>query len=256
MRVIQHFIEPERACSYLPRPDARLEHKVMLEVSPNELARLLDRGWRHFGPVYFRPACTACAECVALRIPVDAFQPTPSQKRARRRCARFRIEVGRPAVDAERLALYAAWHADREATRDWEPSVLTAEDYFQQFAFPHPALMELSFHDGERLVAVGLMDVTPRAVSAIYFYFHPDIGRLSPGVANVMLCIELAKRAGIPHVHLGYRVQGCASLKYKGTFFPHELLQGRPGPDETPVWHRVYRPEEPPPPTPRPGPDQ
>jgi arginyl-tRNA--protein-N-Asp/Glu arginylyltransferase len=78
--------------------------------------------------------------------------------------------------------------------------------------------------------------VTPRAWSAIYFFYDPAVARLSPGVANVMLCLALARQRGIPHVYLGYRVLGCPSMRYKATFRPHELLRGRPGPDEEPRW--------------------
>jgi leucyl-tRNA---protein transferase len=51
-----------------------------------------------------------------------------------------------------------------------------------------------------------------------------------------MLCLALARQRGIPNVYLGYRVLGCPSMRYKGTFRPHELLLGRPGPEEEPRW--------------------
>ncbi len=49
--------------------------------------------------------------------------------------------------------------------------------------------------------------------------------------------VEEAREAGLPHVYLGYRVAGCASLRYKATFRPHELLSGRPAMTEQPVWY-------------------
>ena len=52
----------------------------------------------------------------------------------------------------------------------------------------------------------------------------------------VMLAVEMARDRGIPHVYLGYRVMGCASMRYKSLFRPHELLRGLPGPDEQPHW--------------------
>jgi arginyl-tRNA--protein-N-Asp/Glu arginylyltransferase len=208
----------------------------MTGVSAAEYEEMLVRGWRRFGPVYFRPACVGCGECLSLRVPVARFTPTESQRRALRRCRRFRITLGRPQTDEHRLALYAAWHADREADRQWSPAPLDADDYFQQFAFPHPAAHEIAFWDGERLVALGLVDVTPQAWSLVYFFYHPDMARLSPGIANVMLGAELARDRGIPHLYLGYSVAGCASMAYKSGFRPHEVLVGRPGPQEPPCW--------------------
>ena len=48
--------------------------------------------------------------------------------------------------------------------------------------------------------------------------------------------VELAQARGIPHVYLGYRVLACASLRYKGAFRPHELLETRPALDAAPHW--------------------
>ena len=93
---------------------------MLLDVSPKELDAMLERGWRRFGPCYFRPACSPCGECVTLRIVVDAFTPNKSQRRAAKATAHLRRIVSRPTVDDERLALYARWHGDREHVRGWE----------------------------------------------------------------------------------------------------------------------------------------
>lgn len=77
-------------------------------------------------------------------------------------------------------------------------------------------------------MAVGLFDITPRALSAIFFYYNPDYARLSPGTANVVSLLRDAVAAELPYIYLGYRVAGCPSLRYKASFRPHELLEGRP----------------------------
>jgi len=234
--LLEHFVEDPRACDYLPAQLASLEYKVMTGVGVEEHEAMLARGWRRLGPFYFRPACAGCFECMPLRIPVASFAPTASQKRAERRARRFGLRIGPPRVDRHRLDLYARWHAAREQRRGWTSSALGADEYWLQFAYPHAAVRELSFWDGHRLLAVSLCDVTPRAWSAIYFFYDPDIARLSPGVANVMVSVKLAAERGIPHVYLGYRVLGCPSMRYKAGFRPHELLVGRPGPEDEPRW--------------------
>jgi arginine-tRNA-protein transferase len=238
-RVLARFVEPPRTCSYLPDRAASLECRIMTGVGVDELQEMLVRGWRRQGPVYFRPACGACAECVSIRVPVGRFRPTTSQKRAAARCRRFRVVLDRPRVDDERLALYASWHAARERDRDWDPAPMDAAAYAGQFAYPHPAAWELSLRDGDRLVAVALCDITPRAWSAVFAYHDPGAARLSPGVATIVLAVEIARERAIPHVYLGYRVMGCASMRYKAGFRPHELLQGLPAADEEPRWVEV-----------------
>lgn len=240
-RLLQYAVEAPRLCSYLPGLAASLEHRIQLDVSPAETDSLLEHGWRHFGPDWFRPACEGCQLCVPTRVLAAEFAPSRSQRRVLRHCSGLRAVVGRPRVDPARLDLYHAWHADREEAREWSPGELDAEDYALQFAFPSPAAREVAYHDaaaGGRLVAVGLCDETPRAWSAIYCFYDPAYARLSPGIGNVLFLIQLARAQGKPFVHLGYRVTACPSLRYKAAFHPQEVLVGRPADEETPTWER------------------
>src|SRR5579883_503090 len=228
MRLLERVVEKPHACTYLPSRRASLEVQVLLDVTAAELEAMLERGWRRFGPMYFRPACAGCAECVSLRLPVACFSPSKSQRRAARACASLRRVVGRPIVDDARLDLYARWHAMREDVRGWEPNPQTRERYAIEFAFAHPAAREAAFYDDARLVGVGLFDETPHALSAAFFFYDPDYAHRSLGTANVLSLVDDARATGRDHVYLGYRVEGCASLVYKASFRPHELLEGRP----------------------------
>jgi arginine-tRNA-protein transferase len=243
VHLLERLVEKPHACAYLPGERASLEVRVMVDVTPIEMDSLLEHGWRRFGPVYFRPACSACGECVGLRIVASSFfAPSKSQRRAARACAALRRVVGPPRVDDARLALYTKWHTNREDARGWEPNAQTRDRYALEFAFPHPCAREAAFYDdsgdeaGGRLVAVGLFDETPSALSAGFFFYDPAYAHLSLGTANVVLLAESARARGLRHVYLGYRVTGCPSLRYKAAFRPHELLVGRPGMNETAVW--------------------
>jgi arginine-tRNA-protein transferase len=243
-RVIQELREPAHSCTYLPERQASLDIRVMVDVSAAELGAMLERGWRRFGPVYFRPACDGCEECVTLRIDATAFEPSKSQRRARRNAARLTRTVRKPIVDQERLDLYARWHAEREQSRGWAESTLDPERYAFDFAFDHPSVREVTFcdpDDGGRLVGVGIVDETPAALSAAYFFWDPDHAPPSLGTAHILMLIEDARSRGLSHVYLGYRVNGCASLAYKGRFHPHQLLEGRPDPRSLPIWREAPR---------------
>ena len=238
-KLLQHLVEPPRPCSYLADRDAQLEVRIQVEVSPAELEAMLERGWRRFGPIYFRPACATCGECVTLRVDVAAFAARKSQRRAVKNAARLRRLVSVPVADDERIDLYRRWHAQRETVRGWDPTAMDPERYAMDFAFPHPAAREVAFRDpadGDRLVGLGLFDETPRALSAVFFFWDPERAPASLGVANVVTVVEDAREKGLPHVYLGYRVLGCPSLVYKSSYVPHELLEGRPAPDEASRW--------------------
>jgi arginine-tRNA-protein transferase len=241
-RLIQHLVEPPRACSYIPPEPASLEHRILLDVDPVELDHLLERGWRRFGPDYFRPACPRCSSCVPTRILAAELVPSRSQRRAVNRGRELRVMVGPPRVDNERLALYHAWHAEREIAREWAPGKIGSREYFYQFAFPHPSAREVAYYDddaGGKLVALAICDETPRAWSAVYCFYDPAYARLSPGTGNVLTLVRIARAQGKPYVYLGYRVSACASLRYKEDFHPQEILQGSPADDEEPRWVRT-----------------
>ena len=236
MRLLQHRIAGPEPCPYLPGLQSTTETLLMTGVSPDELEHLLERGWRRFGPVYFRPVCKACSECVSVRVPVRTFAPSPNLKRVAHRAAHVRLEVGAPQVDDARLGLYRRWHASREAERGWKPDRIGVESYAMQFCFPHPAAREFSFWEGERLVAIGIADETPRALSAVYCYHDPACSRLSLGTLNVLRAIDYARERAIEHVYLGYCVEGCESLRYKARFRPQERLSGRADDVRPPRW--------------------
>jgi arginyl-tRNA--protein-N-Asp/Glu arginylyltransferase len=241
-RLLHSSVEDARPCPYLPGMLASLEHRVLLDVSPEEADELLDRGWRHFGPGWFRPACGSCHACLSTRILAREFSPSRSQRRALRRTHHLRLECHEPTYDRARLALFHAWQDDRIATRGWERAPLTAKDYWMRFAFATPFARELAYYDddaGGRLVMVSLCDQTPNAWSAVFCFYDPAYGRLSPGIANILKLMELACCNGQPHVYLGYCVLACPSLAYKDAFHPHETLVGLPGDDEEPRWVRT-----------------
>ena len=230
------YLAPATQCQYLPEQSASNQYRVIFRISPAEFQEMLSRGWRRFGPTYFRAACANCAACVSIRVPVDTFEPSKSQRRALQRCRHIRFEAGTPRVDKERLALYARWHAMREVERGWPESPITAAEYEMQFCFPHPCAREFRYFDGQKLVAIGYADETREALSSIYFFFDPDYKDLSLGVASVLCEIGAARERGLKHLYLGYRVLGCRSMEYKSQFRPHELLEGRPSDNEAPVW--------------------
>jgi len=205
-KIVHHDTEPPGPCSYLPEQKASLEQMVMMDVTPEEFRGMLSRG-ASFGPVYFRRV-QGVLQCVTLRIPTATFRPNRSQRRARAACARFRVEVGIPQVDEERLALYHAWHGWREEAREWPASELTPREYFLQFAFPHPCAREVAWYDdeaegGPKLIAVGLCDETADSWSAAYFFYHPAYAHCSLGTANIVKQVELARERGLPHMYLG-----------------------------------------------------
>jgi arginyl-tRNA--protein-N-Asp/Glu arginylyltransferase len=233
---LARFVSEEHDCDYLPGQRAMLDCRVLLGLQPGELEALLARGWRRFGSLVFRPACRACTECVPLRLDVATFQPSRGQRRAQQRCRQLSVEVGPVRVDEERLALHARWHEGRERMRGWEAAPLDAEEYARQFGADEPCAREVLYRDGGKLVGLGICDQTLTAYSAVYFFHDPAYARLSLGVNHIVTLVDRARAESKTHVYLGFRVMGCASMRYKAGYRPHQLLESRPDDAERPGW--------------------
>ncbi|AEO71418.1 uncharacterized protein THITE_49310 [Thermothielavioides terrestris NRRL 8126] len=85
-----------------------------------------------------------------------------------------------------------------------------------------------SFHhcyriDG-KLVAVGVLDLLPDCVSAVYFFYHESIHWLNPGKLGALREIALAREAGYRWWYPGYYVHNCAKMRYKIDYKPQYVL--------------------------------
>lgn len=228
MRILEKIVSAPEDCPYLPGRRSSQEFRIALDVTQDDLERFLVRGWRRFGPAYFRPACKTCTECVSIRIPADRFEPSRAQRRVWRGVAPLRVTYGPPRIDDERVELYRRWHAERRERLGWRAEPMTYERYHVELAFPHEAARELAWYDGAELIAVSLVDETRESVSAVYTYHAPERARLSLGTASVLWQLQRARDSGRAYVYLGYRVVGCRSSEYKSAYRPHELLRGWP----------------------------
>ena len=90
-------------------------------------------------------------------------------------------------------------------------------------------------HRGQgRLYGACLTDQLADGLSMVYSFFDPDEERRSLGAFMILDHIEKARRLRLPHVYLGYWVEGSKKMAYKGRYLPQERL-GMDG------WRRVER---------------
>jgi leucyl-tRNA---protein transferase len=216
------FLSEPSPCEYLRDQTSQLEYAVYQRFRAADYMDRMREGWRRFGPLTFRPACPTCRRCQSLRVPVATFEPNESQRRAwKMNFAEIAIRVGTPSSSDEKLDLFARFHRYRHEERGWSHDEDHSLDLFLTNPFPTE---EWSYHLGERLIAVGYVDALPEGLSAIYFYWDPAQRHRSLGTFNVLALIDAARRRGVPHVYLGYYVEGCASLSYKARFRPNEVI--------------------------------
>jgi arginine-tRNA-protein transferase len=239
--LFRYVAEPSR-CGYLHDQQWSLEYEYVGAMTAAEYLERMLAGWRRFGAMLFRPACTSCTACRPLRIVADRFRPNRAQRRVRAANQdAVTLRVGRPNVTRGKLALYDRYHAFQSDAKGWpQHPAKDASSYADSFVHHPFAVEEWCYYLGDRLVGVGYVDHLPDhaaagspcdagGLSAIYFFYEPAERDRSLGTWNVLRLIEEAARRGLPYVYLGYYVAGCPSMEYKPRFSPNQVR----GPDGT-----------------------
>lgn len=226
MESVFQFVAPPSPCGYLPDQRWQLQYEIVRELSPDEYMDRLLHGWRRFGVSLFRPRCAACSACQSIRVVVDRFHPDRRMRRTRKMNeAEVRLHIGVPEVTREKLDLYDRFHAFQSDLKGWpEHDPKDADSYASSFLENPIPTEEWCYYLGERLVGVGYVDALPQGLSAIYFFHDPEYRQRSLGTWNILCLLEQAARRRFPHLYLGYFVEGCRSMAYKGTFLPNQVL--------------------------------
>jgi len=225
-------------CAYINGKNVRMNYKYVKRSNIEFNSAVIERGWRRFGNYYFYPICNGCNECKSLRIDVDNFKPSKSQRKSINRNKNTTYVIQTPTVTKEHVDLYNKYHAWRSKKSGWkEHSDITRMEYYENFAEgAFDFGKEVLYYIDNKLVGVDLIDITNDGISSIYFYYDPDYERNSLGVFSLIKQVEFAKVLGKKWIYLGYWVDGCRSFEYKTKFKPLEVLEDFPEITTTPNW--------------------
>ena len=83
-----------------------------------------------------------------------------------------------------------------------------------------------------RLVALAVLDLLPKVVSGVYFLYHEDLHKFSPGKLSALREATLSVEEGYGFYWMGYYIESCIKMRYKGDYQPMEFLD-----PETYDWH-------------------
>jgi arginine-tRNA-protein transferase len=210
----------EQPCVYLPDQTARMRGAMAETCEPAAYRRLMDANFRRSGRLIYQPVCEHCRACRSLRVPVATFAPSKSQRRVMRRNADLTISIG------EAMPSEAGYELYRRYCIDWHGQESIGPEDYLRFLHDSPVpTLEFQYRtrDGY-LLAVGICDRVPGALSSVYFYFDPRHADRSLGTFGALCEIDYAAVEKLDYYYLGYWVAGCGSMTYKANFKPCELL--------------------------------
>ena len=231
------FCMLDYACAYLPNKNVRMYYKYVEKAPKTFASAVIERGWRRFGKYYFHPICQGCDACKSLRIDVERFKPSKSQRKAANRNKETRIIVQKPSITQAHLDLYNKYHRWKHDKDDWNYRSISRREYIENFVEgAHEYGKEVLYIRDDKLIGVDLIDILNDGISAIYFYYDPDYARLSLGTYSLLYQIKLARILQLRWIYLGYWVEGCKAFAYKPKFKPQQILDGFPPLDTPASW--------------------
>lgn len=227
-------------CAYLPDKKVRMNYRYVRHATAEFNTAVIQRGWRRFGCYYFHPICEGCNECKSLRIDVENFTLSRSQKKAQNRNKETRVIVQKPSISQMHLNLYNKYHNFKSDKDGWKQKDITIREYIENFVEGAGEFgKEVLYIRDDKLIGVDLIDVLEDGISSIYFFYDPDYPRLSLGTYSLLYQIRLAKILELKWIYLGYWVDGCKAFAYKPNFKPQEILDGFPQIQDPPLWKPI-----------------
>ncbi|WP_173932123.1 arginyltransferase [Chelativorans sp. Marseille-P2723] len=230
----QFFLTAPSPCPYL---EGQFERKVFTHLVGSKAPELNDLltqgGFRRSQNIAYRPACETCRACVSVRILAQEFHPTRNMKRILKRNEDLIGTTHSAEPSTEQYSLFRAYLDARH--RQGGMSDMTVLDYAMMVEDTHVDTKVIeyrrrgpdSFVTGKGvgdLLAVALTDQMSDGLSMVYSFYDPDLEDRSLGTFMILDHLRRANSAGLPHVYLGYWVNGSRKMSYKVRFRPQEHL--------------------------------
>jgi arginine-tRNA-protein transferase len=225
----QFYLTAPTPCPYLPGQRERKVFTHIVGKRAREINEILTQGgFRRSQTIAYRPACEGCRACVSVRVISAEFAPSDNM----RRISRLNRDIlGRPAPNEPSAEQYALFRRYLDARHSEGGMVdMTVLDYAMMVEDSHVETGIIEYREVDEtgqegpLVAVCLTDFLPDGLSMVYSFFDPRLSRRGLGNYMILDHIERARALGLPHVYLGYWVEGSRKMEYKARFRPQERL--------------------------------
>lgn len=222
---INLYLSAEHDCSYLPDHQANsLFVDPETEMSADIYSGLIQQGFRRSGKYVYTPYCKKCHDCIPVRLNVQKFILSRSQKRCKKRNHLVAVTRKSPVYEEEHFQLYENYVKSRHPGGGMdEPD----NDKYLEFLTSDWSRTEFfEFREGKQLLGIAATDIVINGLSAVYTFFNPlpELQKRSLGVFSIIWQAEEAQRRGMKWLYLGYWIRDCNKMNYKEKYQPLEYF--------------------------------
>lgn len=231
------FLEENKECSYFSEETSDMRYKYIQNCQKDEYIKMLERGWRRFGKMHFVPECKDCTKCISMRIDVQNYKFSRSEKRVLKKNIDTKLYIQAPSLSLEHLNLYHKYHSFMSIKKNWSYSPIEVSEYENSYVKGKDKYAkEFLYFKDDKLIGVALVDILDNAISSIYCFYDHDYEDLSIGKFSILVQIKIAKELNIPYIYLGYWIEDHFSMGYKYNYKPFEVLKNRASLNDDPIW--------------------
>ena len=220
---IQFYVTTKYPCGYINSQEAQsIVATPYKKVDKNTYGDLIQQGFRRSGQYVYKPQCHECNACIPIRVCVEKFTKSQSQKRILKKHSFITAKILPLNFKEEHYNLYVNYQNNRHRIK----SEITNDiaDYNDFLIKSNVDTKIIEFRAKGKLMMVTIIDIVKNGISAVYTFYDCNDSKLSLGTYSILWLLDFCNNEKLNHLYLGYWINDSKKMKYKVNFKPYELM--------------------------------